>query len=166
MSKSEITLAIIIDYSKAFDTIDHKTLIPKLIDLNFSFNTIKIMHSYLTDRSQFVQVDDKSSSMLPMYYVCIPQGSILGPVLFNLYVMDLADKLKFNTLQYADDTTIYKHCKAKDIKPCAEALEAVLNQLSKWSNDQNLIFNDIKTKCLLFSTTQMSAKLKLEIYQI
>ena len=83
MNKSEVTLAILIDYSKAFDTIDQNILLEKLLKFNFSPQAIEIIFSYISDRKQYVQVDDKSSEMSNMYFG-VPQGSILGPVLFNL----------------------------------------------------------------------------------
>ena len=83
MNRSEVTLAILIDYSKAFDTIEHELLLTKLLKLGFSVDAIKILHSYLTDRNQYVQIDDKSSSLSSIFFG-VSQGSILGPVLFNL----------------------------------------------------------------------------------
>ena len=70
------------------------------------------MNSYLTERKQFVQTDDKRS---PLVRVCygVPQGSILGPTLFNLYVHDLSESSTGECLQFADDTTSYRHCKVK-----------------------------------------------------
>ena len=157
MNNSEVTLAVLIDYSKAFDTVDYEKLILKLIKLNFTRESIKVMLSYLTNRKQFVQVDDKSSETLNINFG-VPQGSILGPVLFNLYVLDLPSKLNSTCLQYADDTTLYQHCKVSGIQGTLNGLETDLKQLSEWSNENNLLFNDSKTKLVLFSTSQMSKR--------
>ena len=83
MNKHEITLSVLIDYSKAFDTINHELLLKKLVEFNFSNSTKKILMSYLTNRHQFVQIKDKSSKELPVYFG-VPQGSILSPILLNL----------------------------------------------------------------------------------
>jgi len=61
MKKSEITIAVLTDYSKAFDTVHHKILLSKLQSLNFSISTIKPIESYLSNRKQFVQIDDQKS---------------------------------------------------------------------------------------------------------
>ena len=98
--------SILIDYSKAFDTIDHRILLKKLQNMNFAKNTITIICRYLIKRYQYLQIEDKSSNLLPMFFG-VPQGTILGPVLFNLYVAELADCTYSKTIQYADDTTLY-----------------------------------------------------------
>ena len=72
------------------------------------------MNSYLIKRKQFVQTDDKRSPLARVYYG-VPQGSILGPILFNLYVHDPSESLTGECLQFADNTTLYRHCKVKDI---------------------------------------------------
>ena len=83
MKRSEITIAVMADYSKAFDTVDFETMLNKLKALNFSNDFIKLIAKYLTDRFQFVQFDDKKSPLLRVVYG-VQQGSILGPILFNL----------------------------------------------------------------------------------
>ena len=79
---SDITLGILLDYSKAFDTIDHPTLLEKLHKLNFSKPALKQFHSYVSKRKQFVQVDDKISS-IKINNFGMPRGSILRPCPFQ-----------------------------------------------------------------------------------
>ena len=83
INTSEVTLGILLGYSKAFDTMDHLTLLERLDKLNFSVQALKLIHSDTSERKQFVQVDDKSSSV-KLNNFGVPQGSILGLVLFNL----------------------------------------------------------------------------------
>ena len=108
MSKGEVALMVLADFSKAFDTIDYKSLIRKMNVLRFSNCFLKWLLSYLGNRYPFVQVDDRASE-LKLTSFGVPQGSILGPVLFNLYVIDLQDKIQLPCFQYADDTTIIVH---------------------------------------------------------
>ena len=87
----------------------------------------------------------------------VPQGSILGPVLFNLYVLDLPNHLESsNTLQYADDTTLYGHCKPAEIERKTTELSNDLNRLKHWSDASNLVFNNTKTKSMMFTTKQLA----------
>jgi len=115
MNRGEVTLAVFLDYSKAFDTVDYKVLLSKLRKLGFSRKATTWMLSYLTNRKQFVQVDDTKSTEETVLFG-VPQGSVLGPILFNLYTVDLQDEIDGPACQYADDTTIYSHCKPSTIK--------------------------------------------------
>ena len=112
MNTSEVTLRILLDYSKAFDTIDQLTLLEKLNKLNFSKQALKLIHSYVSEWKQFVQIDDKRSSIKLKSFV-VPQGSILEPVFFILYIVDLVENVSFDSLQYANDSTLQKHSKPK-----------------------------------------------------
>ena len=109
--------------------------------------------SYLTDRTQYVQIDDRSLERLNVSFG-VPQGFILRPLLFNLYVNDLTDVLptKVNCHQYANDITIYSHCKP------FELLRVVWRRcrLFTWSFLCNMALHPKKTKVMLLSTPQMS----------
>jgi len=161
MKKGEITLAVAADYSKAFDTICYQKLLDILHTLGLSKSAITIIKSYLSERTQYVSIDDKSSSVKNVTFG-VPQGSILGPVLFNLYVSDLSNQTENRNLQYADDTTIYTHCKVSEINNGKKSMEKDLSTIQKWSNERNLLLNPKKTAWLLFATSQMSQRHKLK----
>ena len=116
------------DYSKAFDTVQFKALLRKMHCMGFSKTFLLWVHNYLTQRRQFVQIDDRSSEMAPVHFG-VPQGSILGPVLFNLYVADLQGMLDCPCYQYADDTTFYLHSKVSALAQCSVELNGVLSRL-------------------------------------
>ena len=88
----------------------------------------------------------------------MPQGSILGPVLFNLYIVHLVENVTCNSLQYADDSTLYKDSKSKNLEKCIEELGSDLETVSLCSSNNSLAFNDDKNKRMLFSTTQLSQR--------
>ena len=161
MDRGEVTLAVMADFSKAFDTVDFRTLIEKLHKLNFSKKSLRILASYLSDRFQYVQINDKESQPLPVTNG-VPQGSLLGPVLFNIYVHDMSTKTDAACHQYADDTSLYRHSKPKDLNICATSLNNDVNEIQGWTKDTNLIFNPNKTKSMLFTTQQMARRHQLD----
>ena len=157
MNTSEVTIRSLLDFSKAFDTTDHLTLLQKLYKMSFSMKALKLIQRYISEQLQYVQIDDKTSST-QLNNFGVPQGGILGSVLFSLYIVDIVDNISCNSLQYADDTTLYQHCKLKNLQNCIEKLESNLQTVSDWALQNSLVFNDDKTKYMLFSSIQLSKR--------
>ena len=129
MKRGEVTLMVLADFSKAFDTIKYKTVLEKLSLLGFSKEYLKWTIQYLTGRKHFVQVDDKTPELC-MVSFGVPQGSIMGPLIFNLYVADLQSYVcGAKCHQYADDTTLYTHCKPADLQSTLTELSASIDKL-------------------------------------
>ena len=158
----EVTAAVFSDYSKAFDTVDYLTLLDKLSYLGFSKPEPIWMTSYLTQRKQFVQINDKRSSFETVPFG-VPQGSVLGPLLFNVYTPDLQDNVKGNVCQFADDTTLYHHVKPCKMDDDIKVLQKNTNSLYNWSCKNNLLFNAKKTKTMLFGSKNAIANCNYEI---
>ena len=130
-------------------------MLKKLNELGFSSSFTHLINSYLTDRYQFVQIQDKKFALVQV--TCgVPQGSILGPILFNSYVTDMSTFTSSTCLQFTDDTTLFKRCKVKDIPDCANIIQNDVEHLKAWSDVNSLVFNGTKTKTMIFSTKQMS----------
>ena len=155
MKEGEITLAVFADFSKAFDTVDYPTLIIQLHQLGFSKTFIILLHDYLHNRQQFVQVNDNISKLLRVEFG-VPQGSILGPILFNLYVTLLSQNGPSSYLQYADDTTLLRNTKPSNLEASSKSMQEEMTRLETWSGDKNLCLNSKKTKIILFSTPQLA----------
>ena len=157
VKKGEVTLMVLADFSEAFGTVNYKVLITKLSTLGFSELFLRWFKSYLSERSHFVQIDDLTSESVNTRFD-VPQGSILGSMLFNLYVSDLQDHLpsSIGSFQYADDTTIYSSCPAPELERCVQEVNSTLNTVSSWTNDSHIALNSKKTKTMLLSTSQMS----------
>ena len=112
-----ISLAVFMDLSKAFDTLDHDILTKKLAHHGIHGTALQWFTSYLTDRSQYVEIEGVSSNILPLY-TGVPQGSILGPLLFLIYMNDIPNCTKqFNFILYADDTTLSNTIQIPSLSP-------------------------------------------------
>ena len=114
-------------------------------------------------RKQFVQIDDTCSEVKNVNFG-VPQGSLLDPVLFNIYVADLQYNVNVKCFQYADDTAIYDNAKISDLNSCRNTIHQSINKLSVWSKESTLAFNNDKTKVMILSTPQMSRVHHLDEY--
>ena len=136
--KGGVVGAVFLDLRKAFDTVNHKVLLAKLSSFNFSPLALSWFESYLTGRCQYV-VNNQLSPALELY-TGVPQGSILGPLLFSLYINDLPSVChNVETQLYADDTVMYMHARTKQL--AAAKLTSALEQISKRLNCSCLQLN-------------------------
>ena len=96
-----------------------------------------------------------------------PKALSLVHCFFNLYVADLQENIdkQVTCFQYADDSTFYKHRKYEDLQQCETEINTALTQLSEWSSDSNLSLNAGKTKCMIFSTQQMTNAHSLHLHE-
>jgi hypothetical protein len=144
------TIATFIDLSKAFDCLQYDKLYKKMEGLNFADSTINWFKSYLSDRKQCVAVEGELSDWLPME-LGVPQGSILGPVLFLMYINDInkSDQTaKF--VKFADDTTIL--ISAPTAEEAADKMNKTLERVYKWFRQNKLNLNPSKTRYMIFNS--------------
>lgn len=150
LEDSMSTLAVFLDLSKAFDTIDHHILLDKLSYYGIRGKALEWFRSYLSDRSQYVNYTNVKSESLDI--VCgVPQGSILGPLLFIIYTNDLPFVLSNSKcILFADDTTLYTS--AEGMSELRQLMESDLNILSDWFCANKLSLNVQKTNFLIFKS--------------
>ena len=144
----EYTLGVFLDLSKAFDTIDHDILLYKLEKYGIRGHSNQWFKSYLSSRSQQVKYNDVRSKALPVR--CgVPQGSVLGPLLFIIYTNDIHRSLSESCcILFADDTTVYMT--DKDQGKLAVSMTQDIHTLCDWFKANKLSLNLDKTNCIMF----------------
>lgn len=155
------TGVVFLDIEKAFDTVWHDGLITKLRNSGFPVFLIRIIRSYLSNRSFYVAVEKKDSSVKQIR-AGVPQGSILGPVLFNLFINDLPNSPGVTVGIYADDTILYSS--SRSVKLLESKLQESLRLLGDWLVEWKLGVNVSKTEAVLFTKRNANPTKQLIIF--
>ena len=149
--KGLISVLVLLDLSAAFDTIDHQILLQRLEDvIGIKGTALSWFKSYLSDRFQFVHVNNVSSMRTEVRYG-VPQGSVLGPILFTLYMLPLGNIIRKHSINfhcYADDTQLYLSMKPDETNQLAK-LQACLKDLKTWMTCNFLLLNSDKTEVIV-----------------
>ena len=171
LDKDEIPINIYLDLSKAFDTIDHIILIDKLKYYGVHGINLNLFSSYLENRKQYTEIDNIKSNMLSIT-TGVPQGSILGPLLFIIYINDFAQASQmFNFLIYADDTTLSSTLNVFSDNTHDRNLESLINEelvkINDWLKINKLSLNVVKSKFMIFQKKKKNTEiLNLKIDKI
>ena len=145
--KSHVDIAIL-DFSKAFDTVPHQRLKNKLIAYGITGKTLTWILSFLSNRKQRVQINGSQSSWVPVLSG-VPQGTVLGPLLFLIYINDIVKNINSNIRLFADDCVIYREIKTQT--DC-QVLQSDLNTLCDWQEKWQMQFNT--KKCYIMHMTR------------
>ena len=147
-NKKMYTVALFIDLRKAFDLVDRDILIRKLNIYGIRGVASKFIKSYLENRQQYTSFNNHESNLQNTTHG-VPQGSVMGPVLFNLFINDICNIPNAEKVLFADDTALYVSNSSLD--KCILAMEEVIENLSLWLNENRLLVNTEKTKLMMIS---------------
>ena len=155
----EMSAALLLDLSAAFDLIPHSILLKKMKLYNFDDTTMQFFKSYLEDRRQVVQIESKRSEPKEIGDVSVPQGSILGGIIFVIYQNDFPENHPEGdeeSILYADDDTDVAH--DADLKTLEEKIQIKADASVSWIRDNQMVCSGEKTKVLVIGTREMRTR--------
>ena len=154
----QATVATFIDMKKAFDSVHHGILLKKLSTLGLHKKFLDWVQSYLSDREQRTKVLSTISESKPVKFG-VPQGSVLGPLLFIYFINDLPSVVKHaKIIMYTDDIVLY--CSNINPRIAVHCMQLDLNSISKWCNQISMTINENKTQAMWFASTNLRKTLQ------
>ena len=148
----EISIMVFLDFSKAFDTVNHRLLLEKLKILGFDANACGWVESYLSNRYQCVKVGDDCSEWRHIKNG-VPQGSILGPLLFTILTSDMRKCFHYGSYhEYADDTTEYKNSTVENLNESIQEINSDMERVSTYCKNNILTLNEGKCEFMLIGS--------------
>ena len=159
-NKNQSTGMALLDIEKAYDSVWHKGLLFKMRKYNYPLSLIKLTSSFLSDRSSFVDINGIGSKLYSIP-AGVPQGSLLSPHLFNIYINGIPKPKNCDLAIYADDTALFTNVDSQDIEQLISNLEQGLKKIKKYFSDWKIRINESKTEAIIFThSTIMQKKMK------
>ncbi len=158
LDNGKVSVLTLLDFSKAFDTINHDLLLAKLKSLGFMSSSILWFQSYLSYRQQRVVFENSVSEWHPILNG-VPQGSILGPVLFIIMTHNISDAITSSNFHlYADDTQLYNSCTLESLPQTITNLNNDLSSVAEWSSRNALKLNSSKCEYIIIGSPSLLKK--------
>lgn len=162
VDRGDFAALVLLDLSAAFDTVDHDILLQRLrTSFGINHTALKWFKSYLTGRTQYVRRGSSRSTTVCL--LCgVPQGSVLGPILFIMYTADLVSVIEQHRLSphlYADDTQIYGYCPPSVVGPLLQDINKCADAVADWMSSNRLQLNADKTEFMWLSTARSQQRL-------
>ena len=160
LDRNHVCGLVLIDYCKAFDMVDHQNLMKKLRAYGMDIKPVKWLESYLSGRTQFVSFCGSKSDLTEVPHG-VPQGSILGPLFFVIFINDLPFHVQSSDINldlYADDITLSFSVDVNDEDRVQRTLSLALSDVEHWTNCNKLPLNEAKTKTLLVTGKRLQDK--------
>nr|CAI5867294.1 unnamed protein product [Callosobruchus analis] len=166
LDQSMRTALILLDQSKAFDVVNHELLLAKLHYIGSNTEALKLMKSYITNRAQRVVLDRKfQCSSIQSTSAGVRQGSVLGPVMFSIFIFDLPETLTSCKLHlYADDIQIYMPLDSSNLDEGLSLVQTDLNTIYKYCDKHGLRTNSWKTLALCTGSNSQSRVMVVASY--
>jgi hypothetical protein len=163
MDNKQLSIVILLDMSKAFDSVDHNMHLQRILGLGVSTAVHKLFKSYLSDRWQYVRIGTTSSAPVALSYG-IPQGSVLSPSLFNIYTDSLSSVPNSCSLEsYVDDSRTFLSFSLSHMEHSLWHIEEDLHRVFEWCCNNSLV-NPGKTKMLGVGTRQLMNQLESPVH--
>ena len=164
IKENNIVFSLFLDFRKAFDVIDQIILLSKLSHYGIRGNELELFKSYLTDRKQYVALEDCTSTLLPVTHG-VPQGSNIGPILFLIYINDLPKASEFfKYIMFADDSTLSCSIPKLNLPTVSRVINTELSLVGEWLKANKISLNVDKTKYMLFSCSHCESSIPIKIF--
>ena len=158
MDKDQVSRLVFVDYMKAFDLFDHDILLFKFEAYGIVSKELMLLTSYLKGRRSSVVIGGVQSEYRLITHG-VPQGSVLGPLLFMIFVNDLPNSVSQSTVDiYADDTTLSTSNVVSDLPVIQQRLQHDINKIADWTSDNKMVLNASKTKSLFVTGKRLQKK--------
>ena len=155
INNKSVTASVYLDFARAFDSVNYDILLLKLRDMGISDMLVSWIKGYLSNRQMLTKYNGFTSDLKPL--VCgVPQGSVIGPVLFLCYVNDIVNTTHNSDVKitlYADDTVIYYN--SKNVMDLQQHLQDTVGKVSRWCNRNRINLNISKTKLCFYGTRHL-----------